>query len=141
MDCKGMEIKMKSNTLLSTSLIVGALLIPVTFGRASAQSAPAKSALDNSAQNERDRNHATLTPMDQSNKPGDIEISKRIRSALVADDQLSTEAKNVKIITIDGAVTLRGPVKSDQEKATILAKATQLAGNTQVHDELEVEAH
>jgi len=79
--------------------------------------------------------------MDQSNKPGDIEISKRIRSALVADDQLSTEAKNVKIITIDGAVTLRGPVKSDQEKATILAKATQLAGNTQVHDELEVAAH
>jgi osmotically-inducible protein OsmY len=76
--------------------------------------------------------------MDQSNKPEDIDISKRIRSALVKDDSLSIEAKNIKIITIDGAITLRGPVKTDQEKTTIVATATQLAGNSPVRDEIEV---
>jgi len=125
-------------SVLSTSLIVGALVIPLTFGSVNAQSSPANSPADNSVQNERDRNHSTLTPMDQSNKPEDIDVSKRIRSALVKDDSLSTEAKNIKIITVDGAVTLRGPVKTDQEKAAIVATATQLAGNSPVHDELEV---
>lgn len=133
---------MKSKGLvLSTALMVGALLIPLTFSKVNAQSSPANSAPDNSVQNERDRNHATLTPMDQSSKPGDIDISRRIRRALVKDGNLSTEAKNVKIITIDGAVTLRGPVKTAQEKAAVVATATQLAGNSPVRDELEVAAH
>jgi hyperosmotically inducible protein len=57
---------------------------------------------------------------------------------LVKDDRLSTEAKNIKIITIDGAVTLRGPVKTEREKAEILAKAERIAGNGHVRDELEV---
>jgi hyperosmotically inducible protein len=127
--------------VLSTGFIIGALLTPATFEVARAQSSPNAAAPDNSAQNERDRDHATLTPMDQSNKPGDIDISKRIRSALVTDDSLSTEAKNIKVITIDGAVTLRGPVKTDQERAEIVAKATQVAGNSPVHDELEVAGH
>ena len=74
---------MKSRTIvLSTSLMVGALIIPLTLGSVNAQSSPANSAPDNSVQNERDRNHATLTPMDQSSKPGDIDIFKRIRRAL-----------------------------------------------------------
>ena len=133
---------MKSKALvLSTGLIIGALLIPATFEEARAQSSPNAAAPDNSAQNERDRDHATLTPMDQSNKPADIDISKRIRGALVTDDSLSTEAKNIKVITIDGAVTLRGPVKTDQERAAIVAKATQVAGNSPVHDESEVAGH
>src|SRR3984893_3946712 len=128
--------------VLSTSLMVAALIIPLTLGSVNAQSSPANSAPDNSVQNERDRNHATLTPMDQSSKPEDIDISKRIRRALVKDGSLSTEAKkNIKIITIDGAVTLRGPVKTDQEKAAIVATATQLAGASPVRDELEVAAH
>jgi hyperosmotically inducible periplasmic protein len=132
----------KSRTIvLSTSLMVGALIIPLTLGSVNAQSSPANSAPDNSVQNERDRNHATLTPMDQSSKPEDIDISKRIRRALVKDASLSTEAKNIKIITIDGAVTLRGPVKTDHEKAAIVATATQLAGASPVRDELEVAAH
>ena len=133
---------MKSRaSVLSTSLMVGALLIPLTFGKVNAQSSPANSAPDNSVQNERDRNHAMLTPMDQSSKRGDIDISRRIRRALVKDGNLSTEAKNVKIITIDGAVTLRGPVKTDQGKAAVVATATQLTGDAPVRDELEVAAH
>jgi osmotically-inducible protein OsmY len=90
------------------------------------------------AQNQRDRDHQTLTPIDQSNKPADLETTRNIRRAIVKDDQLSTEAKNVKIITVDGNVTLRGPVKTDQEKAAIVSKAAQVAGDSNIHNELQV---
>ena len=127
---------MRTKTLLfSASLLVGSFLIPIgsSFGQADANQPP-----DNTAINQRDRGHEHLTPIDRSNKPSDLKITREIRRALVRDKQLSTDAKNVKIITIDGAVTLRGPVKTDQEKAEIAAKAAQLAGDSNVHNDLEV---
>jgi len=122
--------------IFSSSLLIGSCLVPIGMRAVLAQ--PANTAPDNSAINERDRNHQTLTPMDQSNRPADIAISRKIRRALVKDERLSTEAKNVKIITIDGAVTLRGPVKTESERAAIAAKAARIAGGTHVHNELEV---
>jgi osmotically-inducible protein OsmY len=129
---------MKSTALLlSASLLVGAYFVPVEMRLAFAQSA-VNSAPDNSAQNERDRDHQTLTPMDQSNKPEDLTLSSKIRQAAEKDDRLSSEAKNIKIIAIDGAVTLRGPVKTEAEREDIVAKAAQIAGDVNVHNELEV---
>jgi hyperosmotically inducible protein len=128
----GKQMRTKA-LLLSASLLVGAFLMPNTQSYAQS-AAPAP---DNSAVNQRDRDQ-TLTPMDQSNKPADLKITRQIRRALTKDHELSTDAKNIKIITIDGAVTLRGPVKSEQEKADIAAKAAQLAGDTNVKNELEV---
>jgi osmotically-inducible protein OsmY len=58
----------------------------------------------------------------------DRELSKKIRQAIVADKSLSTYAHNVKIISRDGVVTLKGPVHSDVEKSTIEAKAAEIAG-------------
>jgi osmotically-inducible protein OsmY len=124
--------------LFSTSLLVSALIVPAVVGSAFAQAPVENAAADHSAQNQRDRDHQTRTPIDQSKKPADLEKTRNIRRALVKDDQLSTEAKNIKIITVDGAVTLRGPVKTDQEKAAIMAKAAQVAGDTNVHGELQV---
>jgi len=130
---------MKKHALLfSASLLASALIVLLTSGFAFAQAASDKAVADNSAQNQRDRDHQTLTPVDQSNKPADLETTRNIRRALVKDDKLSTEARNVKIIKVDGAVTLRGPVKTDQEKAAILAKAAQVAGDSNVHNELQV---
>ena len=130
---------MRTHALLfSTSLLVSALIVPAVVGSAFAQAPVENAAADNSAQNQRDRDHQTLTPIDQSNKPADLEKTRNIRRALVKDDQLSTEAKNIKIITVDGAVTLRGPVQTDQEKAAIMAKAAQVAGDTNIHGELQV---
>ena len=127
---------MKIRALLSiASLLAGSLLSPV--GASFAQ-VDANRTADNTSINQRDRGNETLTPIDQSNKPSDLKMTQEIRRAIVKDDQLSTDAKNVKIITIDGAVTLRGPVKTDQEKAAIAAKAAQLAGDSNVHNELEV---
>ena len=123
--------------LFSASLIASAMIVPVGIGSAHAQTAAENVAVDNSAQNQRDRDHQNLTPMDQSNKPADLELSRNIRRALMRDDHLSTQAKNIKIITIDGAVTLRGPVKTDQEKAAIMSKAVEVAG-ANVHNELQV---
>jgi hyperosmotically inducible protein len=125
---------MKKHALLfSASLLASALIVPISSSLVFAQAAP-----DNSAQNQRDRDHQTLTPIDQSNKPADLETTRNIRRALVKDDRLSTEAKNVKIITVDGAVTLRGPVKTPQEKAAIMAKAAQVAGDAKINNELQV---
>ena len=93
---------------------------------------------DNSGRNVRDRNDATKTAGDQSESEADRTISQNIRQAIVADDSVSTNGKNVKIITVDGTVTLSGPVKTEQEKTNIGAKAQQIAGVKRVDNQLEI---
>ena len=93
---------------------------------------------DNSGRNVRDRDNQNKTSGDQSESEADRTISQNIRAAITADDSLSTNAKNVKIITSDGTVTLRGPVKSDKEKVEIEAKAKQVAGVKKVDNQLEI---
>jgi osmotically-inducible protein OsmY len=100
-----------------------------------------QAAPDNTGHNVRDRSGNTLTPGDQSSDQADVDLTRRIRKAVVADKSLSTTAHNIKIITVNGVVTLRGPVKSAQEKTKIEAKAQKLAGTKQVENQLEVAAH
>jgi osmotically-inducible protein OsmY len=88
--------------------------------------------------NVRDRDGNLPTPEDQSNNESDLQITARIRQAILDDQTLSVTAENIKIITVDGKVTLRGPVKSAAEKSAIVAKAQQVAGTTQVDDQLEI---
>ena len=76
--------------------------------------------------------------MDQGNGSADLKITQQIRQAVVADSSLSFTAKNVKIITSNGRVTLRGPVNSDQERQAIDASARKVAGATNVDNQLEV---
>jgi len=93
---------------------------------------------DNSGRNVRDRDNQNKTAGDQSESEADRTISQNIRDAITSDDSLSTNGKNVKIITNDGTVTLRGPVKNDKEKTDIEAKAKQVAGVKKVDNQLEV---
>ena len=86
----------------------------------------------------RDRDDQNKTTGDQSENEADRTITQNIRRAVTADDSLSTNAKNVKIITNNGMVTLRGPVKSEKEKAEIEAKAKQVAGVKSVDNQLDV---
>jgi osmotically-inducible protein OsmY len=97
-----------------------------------------KPAADNTAKNERDASGDTKTSGDQSESPEDIKITAAIRRAVVADDALSMTATNVKIITADGKVTLRGPVKTAAEKAKIGELAKKNAGKAKVDNQLEV---
>ena len=121
-------------------LIPAVLVIGCSRDR-DARQAPQSSAAvepDNSGRNVRDRNEGTKTAGDQSENEADRTITQSIRKAITADDSLSTNAKNVKIITNDGTVTLRGPVKSEKEKADIEAKAKQVAGVKRVDNQLEI---
>jgi len=93
---------------------------------------------DNTATNERDRSSETQTSGDQSNSKDDVNTTAAIRRAVVKDDSLSATAKNVKIITANGTVTLRGPVKNDAEKTKIAELAQSAAGNAKIDNQLEV---
>lgn len=93
-------------------------------------------AADNTARNARDRNNHTLTPLDQGNSKADVETTARIRKGILAHKGLSTNANNVKIITNQGRVTIRGPVDTDEEKRLIGEIAMNVASN--VENELEV---
>jgi len=104
----------------------------------SATPPPAATAPDNSGVNKRDKNSGAVTPMDQGTSDGERRITANIRKLVVADKSLSFTAKNVKIITVGTKVTLRGPVKSDQEKTAIESYARGIAGVTEVDDQLEV---
>jgi hyperosmotically inducible protein len=95
-------------------------------------------AADNTKKNERDRSGETTTSGDQSNSQEDVKITAAIRRAVVGDHSLSATAKNVKIITANGLVTLRGPVKNDAEKAKIAELAQSAAGNAKINNQLEV---
>jgi osmotically-inducible protein OsmY len=93
---------------------------------------------DNSGANARDRSGDTLTPIDQADSKEDLRITQSIRKAVVADEALSLNAQNVKIITQNGVVTLRGPVRSAAERDSIALKAKSVAGVTRVDNQLEV---
>jgi osmotically-inducible protein OsmY len=94
---------------------------------------------DDTGRNVRDRDDRTLTPMDQGESEQDRTITQEIRKRVTDRDGLSTNAQNIKIITVDGVVTLRGPVKNAQEKSTIVSIAKQAPGAKRVEDQLEVE--
>ena len=95
---------------------------------------------DNTNVNRRDQNSGTSTADQQSGNRSDVEITRQIRRAITQDKGLSSYAKNVKIITKDGSVTLRGPVRSEEEKKSIGSKADSVAGAGHVKNELEVAA-
>lgn len=102
--------------------------------RAQDQSPASATAPDNSAQN---KDHATTADQQSANK-SDREITREIRRAVVSDKSLSTYAHNVKIITRNGAVLLKGPVHSDEEKEAVLSKAADVVGRDKVTDQLTV---
>jgi osmotically-inducible protein OsmY len=94
---------------------------------------------DNTGKNVRDRDDATLTPLDQGTSEADVTATREVRKAIVDTDGLSMNARNVKVVTRDGVVTLRGPVDSTEEKARIAGLARKTAGVSRVVDQLEVQ--
>src|ERR1700761_3214177 len=83
---------------------------------------------NNSGINVRDRPDNAMTAGQQSNAKGDVQLTARIRRAIVKDDSLSTMAHNIKIVSANGDVVLRGPVKTAHEKRVIGEKAAAIAG-------------
>jgi sporulation protein YlmC with PRC-barrel domain len=98
----------------------------------------ASTGADNTRLNVRDRDSRTLTPLDQGNSQADVSTTAQIRKAILATKGMTTNAKNVKIITQNGRVTLRGPVNTDEERTTIGEIAGRIATSGDVDNQLEV---
>jgi hyperosmotically inducible periplasmic protein len=112
-----------------TNLLTFALLLPSLAGTVYAQSTDPKTKPDNTAVNKRDQNPGEVTADQQKMNAADRSLTAKIRKSVVADKTLSTYAHNVKIISQNGTVTLKGPVQSEDEVKSIMAKATEVAGS------------
>jgi hyperosmotically inducible periplasmic protein len=134
----GLDMKLFSQSTVSAALFATLLLGGGAL--AGAQDSNQTTAPDNTKVNQRDRNSAEPTADQQKMNPADRETTRQIRQALTKDKSISTYGHNVKVITQNGMVTLKGPVRSDEEKQSIEAKAKEIAGPDKVTDELEVKA-
>jgi hypothetical protein len=98
----------------------------------------ATTSVDNTRLNVRDRDSQTLTPLDQGNSQADVDTTAQIRKEIMADSDMTTNAKNVKIITLNGHVTLRGPVNTADAKVRIGEIADRIASAGNVDNQLEL---
>ena len=133
---------MKSYKSLAYKLsIMGATLIfSASLGASRLPQSGQQPAPDNTKANQGDANANAMTADHQKMNPADRDTSKQIRSAIMKDKNLSTYAHNVKVITQDGKVTLKGPVRSEDERSSVTAKAVAVAGESNVSNELTVAA-
>ena len=118
-------------------LFVCLLTLASSVARAQDSSA-GQSAPDNTKVNERDKDKSEPTADQQKNNRSDRDITQQIRQSVMNDKSLSTYAHNVKIISQNGMVTLKGPVRSDDEKRVVEAKAAAIVGQDKVTSQLEV---
>jgi len=95
---------------------------------------------DNTKVNERDRAKTAKTADQAKNSASDRELMQKIRKSIMDDKDLSTYAHNVKVVAVDGKVTLKGPVRSEEEKKTVEQKATEVAGAGNVTDQMTIKA-
>jgi osmotically-inducible protein OsmY len=113
------------------------LVLALAFGAATL--AVSAQAPDNTQVNKRDRATGEATADQQKNNRTDLDLTKDIRKSIMDDKSLSTYAHNVKIISQNGTVTLKGPVKSEDEKSSIVSKAMSIAGGAdKVVDQMSV---
>jgi hyperosmotically inducible periplasmic protein len=127
----------KAAMFKATMVFAATIILCLSYSRAFAQGGPVFSP-DNSAINVRDRSRGAVTADSQSSSKNDLELTARVRRAIIKDKSLSVMAQNVKVISTDGQVTLRGPVKSDQEKNAIVSDVQGVAGVIGVDDRLEI---
>jgi osmotically-inducible protein OsmY len=105
---------------------------------AGAQDSPSNPQPDNTKINQRDRNSNEPTADQQKSNSSDRDLTRQIRQAIEKDKTISTYGHNVKVITQNGMVTLKGPVRSEEEKLAIQAKAAEIAGADKVTNDMDV---
>ncbi len=124
---------MKHSKVIITALLWGA----AAFSQGQTPDPAVKP--DNTEMNKRDRSSGEATADRQKMNAADQDLTQRIRQSIMSDKSLSTYAHNIKIISQNGTVTLKGPVSSDDEKKNVMAKAVAVAGSAdKVTDEVSV---
>ena len=126
-------------TAVRSFVCTGLLLASGAFALAQ-EPATQPTAPDNTKVNERDRSKDQPTADQQKENRSDRDITQQIRQSIMKDKSLSSYAHNVKIITQNGQVILKGPVQSEDEKKAIEAKAAEVAGENKVSSELNVKS-
>jgi len=125
-----------ARTLLCTGLLLG---VGVWARAQDATSQQAPPAADNTKTNQRDRSASEPTADQQKENSSDRDITQQIRRSIMKDKSLSTYAHNIKIVTQNGQVTLKGPVRSEDEKRAVETKAAEVAGQDKVSSELDIQ--
>jgi osmotically-inducible protein OsmY len=128
-------------SIFGLALAAAGLTGPAWAAQAAAPQSASSPTTDNTRMNARDKDGASVTPQNQSNAATDRKLLAAVRRAIVKDKSLSVTAHNVKIMTANGAVTLRGPVKSDDEKSKIDTLVKQVDGVTNVDNQLDVKTN
>ena len=129
-----MSIKRSAWTLV----VVGSFLSAGTLFAQEPASQTGSAQADNTRVNVRDRNANEPTADNQKNNVSDRDITKQIRQSLAKDSSLSSYGHNVKVVTQNGQVTLKGPLRSEDEKRAVESKAAAIAGESKVTSELDV---
>lgn len=122
--------------VIATVATALALAAPVAAEEEMIDAAPGIVDADNTGRNE----DPGLTAMDQSSDPADVGVTREIRKRILSQDAISTNAKNVKIITIDRVVTLRGPVDTPEERIALARIAQGVPDVKRVDNQLEIDA-
>jgi hyperosmotically inducible periplasmic protein len=122
------------NAKVFCSIVVNTAAL-VMLQSASAQAVPPA---DNTKSNQTDTSNREVTPDSQKENDIDRGLVQRIRKSLMADKDLSTYAHNVKVVSINGQVTLNGVVRSDDEKSKVAGMAEEVAGKRNVVNDLKV---
>jgi osmotically-inducible protein OsmY len=120
---------------LGILLTLAAVLVAAGQVNAQGTSTPA----DNTKVNSRDRKTGAVTAGQQKENQGDRELTANIRKALRDNKELSTYAHNLKVVSRDGMVTVKGPVRSQEEKKTVESIATEIAGTGKVKSMISVQ--
>lgn len=122
------------NAKVICSLVINGAVL-VMLQSAGAQSVPSA---DNTKSNQTDASNQTVTADDQKETEADRDLVQRIRKSLMADKDLSTYAHNVKVVSINGQVTLNGVVRGADEKSKVASLAQEVAGKQNVVNDLKV---
>lgn len=117
------------SVLLAVALLGGA---PAAFGQRATEPTPA----DNTRVNKQDRSGVTADK--QKENRSDRELTRQIRRAITKDKSLSSYARNVKVVAQEGKVTLKGPVRTEEEKKVIEARAVEVAGQGNVENQIRI---
>jgi hyperosmotically inducible protein len=136
---------MKTKLSALSILFLGSLALAGQPGQTSASTkadggsaTPDSTRADNTGINKRDNESTEPTADQQKNNHSDVDLTAKIRRSIVSDKSLSTNAHNVKIVAQNGVVTLKGPVHSEAEKSTIEQRASSIAGQSNVKNEIDV---
>lgn len=130
-----LDLRIMIRVLLFVSLLGGGIMAGAQDQMG--QSPPPQP--DNTKTNQRDRKADEPTADQQKANQSDRDMTRQIRKSIEKDRSLSTYGHNVKVITQNGTVTLKGPVRSEEEKKAIEQKATDLAGADKVTSEIDVQ--